>query len=49
MTNWDQDRYWSGYFTTDPQLKIICKSFSRLFNLAKKNLIKAFITDQSIQ
>ena len=40
MPNWDQDRYWSGYYTSDPQLKKICKDFSRLVNLFRKMLLK---------
>lgn len=40
IPNWDQDRYWSGYYTTDPELKIICKQFSRLVNLVRKTMVK---------
>lgn len=39
MPNWDQDRYWTGFFTTDPQLKKICKDFSRLVNFYRKTLL----------
>lgn len=39
IANWDQDRYWSGYFTTDPQLKKDCKDFSRLVNFYRKSLL----------
>lgn len=42
MPNWDQDRYWSGYYTSDPQLKKNCKDFSRLINLFRKLLLKSF-------
>lgn len=42
MPNWDQDRYWSGYYTSDPQLKVQCKDFSRLVNLYRKMLLKSF-------
>ena len=42
MPNWDQDRYWSGYYTSDPQLKKYCKDFSRLVNLFRKVLLKSF-------
>ena len=42
MPNWDQDRYWSGYYTSDPQLKIKCKHFSRLINLFRKLILKNF-------
>jgi hypothetical protein len=48
MSNWDQDRYWSGYYTTDPDLKIICKDFSRLVNLYRKNMVKNHLQDSSI-
>lgn len=48
MPNWDQDRYWSGYYTTDPDLKIICKDFSRLLNLYRKNMVKNQLQDSSI-
>ena len=40
MPNYDQDHYWSGYYTTDPELKKICKDFSRLVNLYRKILLK---------
>lgn len=40
MPNYDQDHYWSGYYTTDPDLKKICKDFSRLVNLYRKILLK---------
>lgn len=36
MPNFDQDHYWSGYYTTNPDLKKICKDFSRLVNLYRK-------------
>lgn len=39
MPNWDQDRYWSGFFTTDPLLKKFCKDFSRLVNFYRKSLL----------
>ena len=45
MSNWDQDRYWSGYFTTDPDLKIVCK---RLINLVRKILVKAAFNDPKV-
>jgi hypothetical protein len=40
MPNYDQDHYWSGYYTTNPELKIICKDFSRLLNLFRKTYTK---------
>ncbi len=40
MPNWDQDHYWTGYYTTDPDLKKVCKDFSRLVNLFRKIYIK---------
>lgn len=36
MPNYDQDHYWSGYYTTNPELKKVCKDFSRLVNLFRK-------------
>lgn len=39
MNNWDQDRFWTGYFTTDPQLKKACKDFSRIINFYRKSLL----------
>ena len=39
MPNWDQDRFWTGYYTTDPALKKACKDFSRLINLYRKALV----------
>jgi len=40
MPNYDQDHYWSGYYTTNPDLKKICKDFSRLINLYRKIYIR---------
>ena len=40
MPNYDQDHYWSGYYTTNPMLKVVCKDFSRLTNLYRKILVK---------
>jgi len=40
MPNYDQDHYWTGYYTTNPELKIICKDFSRLTNLYRKIYIQ---------
>lgn len=48
MSNWDQDRYWTGYFTTDPELKIVCKRFSRLVNFVRKVLVKAAAKDVKV-
>ena len=48
MSNWDQDRYWAGYFTTDPELKIVCKRFSRLINFVRKVLVKASLSNPSV-
>lgn len=39
IPNWDQDRYWVGYYTTDPSLKKACKDFSRLINFYRKALL----------
>lgn len=39
MTNWDQDRFWTGYFTTDPLLKKACKDYSRIVNFYRKSLL----------
>ena len=39
MPNWDQDHYWNGYYTTDPDLKKKCKDFSRLLNFGRKHFI----------
>jgi hypothetical protein len=36
MPNYDQDHYWSGYYTSNPDLKKICKDYSRLLNLFRK-------------
>lgn len=40
IPNWDQDRYWTGYYTTDPQLKKACKDYSRLINFYRKSLLQ---------
>jgi len=40
MPNFDQDHYWSGYYTTNPDLKKICKDYSRLVNLFRKVIAK---------
>lgn len=40
LPNYDQDHYWSGYYTTNPELKIVCKDFSRILNLFRKVFIK---------
>jgi hypothetical protein len=40
MPNYDQDHYWSGYYTTNPELKKVCKDFSRLLNLFRKVYIR---------
>ena len=40
MPNFDQDHYWSGYYTTNPDLKKICKDYSRLLNLFRKVIAK---------
>jgi hypothetical protein len=38
IPNWDQERYWSGYYTSNPLIKKICKDLSRLINFYKKSL-----------
>ena len=43
MPNFDQDHYWSGYYTTDPDLKKICKDYSRLVNIFRKIYVKSLI------
>jgi len=48
MPNYDQDHYWSGYYTTDPDLKKICKDFSRLVNLYRKVLLKYGLNSPNI-
>lgn len=48
IPNWDQDRYWAGYYTTDPELKIVCKRFSRLVNLVRKIMVKSLNVDRNI-
>jgi hypothetical protein len=47
MPNYDQDHYWSGYYTTNPLLKVVCKDFSRLVNLYRKIYIKDRIKNQN--
>lgn len=42
MPNWDQGHYWTGYFTTEPDLKKLCKDFSRLLNLYRKIFLKYY-------
>lgn len=42
MPDWDAGRYWSGYFTTDPLLKKVCKDYSRLLNFYKKSLVQSY-------
>jgi hypothetical protein len=43
LPNYDQDHYWSGYYTSNPQLKIVCKDFSRLSNLYRKLYVKYLV------
>jgi len=43
MPNYDQDHYWSGYYTTDPELKKICKDYSRLINYCRKTYTKHLV------
>lgn len=47
MPNWDQDRYWTGYYTTDPALKKICKDFSRIVNFYRKSLLVSNAYEQN--
>ena len=42
MPDWDQDRYWTGYYTTDPQLKKKCRDSSRMLNFYKRAISHAY-------
>lgn len=42
MPNWDQDRYWSGYYTTDPLSKKKCRDTSRILHFHKKALTHSY-------
>jgi hypothetical protein len=44
MPDWDAGRYWSGYYTTDPVLKKVCKDSSRLLNFYKKAILHSYST-----
>lgn len=47
MPDWDQDRYWSGYYTTDPLSKKKCRDTSRILHLFKKSLTHSYSNDQT--
>jgi len=48
MPNYDMGSYWTGYYTTYPELKKLCKDSSRLLNLYKKALLHAVSTRKNI-
>lgn len=48
MPNYDYGNYWTGYYTTDPALKKICKDYSRLVNVYKKIIVKKLKDDKSL-
>ena len=39
LANYDQDHYWTGFYTSNPDLKRICKDFSRIVNLYRKVMV----------
>lgn len=42
MPDWDQDRYWVGYYTTDPLTKKVCRDTSRTLHFYKKALANSY-------
>lgn len=42
MPDWDQDRYWAGYYTTDPLSKKACRDSSRTLHFYKKALVNLY-------
>lgn len=42
MPDWDQDRYWVGYYTTDPLTKKVCRDSSRTLHFYKKALVNKY-------
>lgn len=46
MPNYDTGHYWTGYYTTDPLLKKICKDYSRLLNFYKKAVVTQYSLGQ---
>lgn len=47
MPNWDTGKYWSGYYTTDPALKKLCKDYSRIVNFYRKSLLSLNLHKQN--
>lgn len=48
IPNWDYGNYWTGYYTTDPALKKMCKDYSRLINLYKKLIVRKLKDNKSL-
>lgn len=42
IPDWDQDRYWTGYYTTDPLSKKACRDSSRILHFYKKALLHLY-------
>lgn len=42
MPDWDQDRYWAGYFTTDPVIKKKCRDTSRIMHFYKRAIVHSY-------
>lgn len=43
MPNYERGGYWTGYYTTYPELKKLCRDSSRLLNFFKKALLHAIV------